>query len=198
MTDEWTSYTRYKKCGDDDWKSHLTTKRVTYGISIDTVLSSSNDLAIAIFTTTEFVEFANELVMKALSKKGLPSKIPLEILTKPVRDEHEELVVALWRFDKVLNWQMVDRRIDEYVYFLIVYLSYLFFTIMTWPSSFLRLSESAKSFGHSIEATNASAIPNLSLAWTTSRRMSPSVLSGHRKWTKVMLLCGGWGGNRMS
>lgn len=100
---------------DDDLELHQA-KRVTYGTSMDTVLfSSSNDITIPIVTSTEFVEFANELVAKALDKKGLPSKIPLEILTTPSWDE--ELVVALWRLDKILNWQMVDRRIDECVFF---------------------------------------------------------------------------------
>ncbi|KAE9405412.1 hypothetical protein BT96DRAFT_972558 [Gymnopus androsaceus JB14] len=105
VSGEWTGYSE----NDDEFD--LPAKRVTYATSINDVLSPAKDLAIPVVTTTEFVEFANELIMKALNKKGLPNKIPLEILTGPTGED--ELVLAVWRLDKILNWQVVDRQIDE-------------------------------------------------------------------------------------
>lgn len=171
VSGEWTGYSE----NDDEFD--LPAKRVTYATSINDVLSPAKDLAIPVVTTTEFVEFANELIMKALNKKGLPNKIPLEILTGPTGED--ELVLAVWRLDKILNWQVVDRQIDEYV-FICCY--------CCDGELILSSSGSGKSYGPFTEPTNASHFPNSRLASTTSRQTSPSGLSGPRKRTKARRL----------
>ncbi|KAJ3837544.1 hypothetical protein F5878DRAFT_622155 [Lentinula raphanica] len=93
-------------------------KRVSYASTFTEIFSDKNDMAIAIFTTDAFVHFANELVMKALqesnldkTKTGSVKPPPLEIIEPEM--ESSDVVLALWRLDNILNWQMVDRRIDE-------------------------------------------------------------------------------------
>ncbi|KAJ4485192.1 hypothetical protein J3R30DRAFT_3813487 [Lentinula aciculospora] len=93
-------------------------KRVTYANSIEEIFSSDNDIAIPIFAPAEFVPFANDFIMKVLreldldkSKSGMKREVsPLVVISK---DEKYDVVMAIWRLDDILNWQMVDRRIDE-------------------------------------------------------------------------------------
>lgn len=92
-------------------------KRVTYSRSFEEIFSLDKDMTIPIFTTEGFVQFANDLVMKALQESNLDKmsknkQTPLAIIGK---DEDQDVVIALWHLDSILNWQMVDRRIDECV-----------------------------------------------------------------------------------
>ncbi|KAJ4464596.1 hypothetical protein C8R41DRAFT_859730 [Lentinula lateritia] len=90
-------------------------KRDTYSRSFEEIFSLDKDMTIPIFTTEGFVQFANDLVMKALQESNLDKmsknkQMPLAIIGK---DEDQDVVIALWHLDSILNWQMVDRRIDE-------------------------------------------------------------------------------------
>ncbi|KAJ3780950.1 hypothetical protein GGU10DRAFT_368192 [Lentinula aff. detonsa] len=91
-------------------------KRVSYASSIDEIFSVVNDIYIPIFTTGEFVKFANDLVINALQESKLTEdrmakvKLPLKRIGN---NKDYGVVLAVWQLDNILNWQMVDRRIDE-------------------------------------------------------------------------------------
>ncbi|KAJ3740389.1 hypothetical protein DFH05DRAFT_1508590 [Lentinula detonsa] len=91
-------------------------KRVSYASSIDEIFSVVNDIYIPIFTTGEFVKFANDLVINALQESKLTEdrmakvKLPLKMIGN---NKDYGVVLAVWQLDNILNWQMVDRRIDE-------------------------------------------------------------------------------------
>ncbi|KAJ3980043.1 hypothetical protein F5890DRAFT_1543779 [Lentinula detonsa] len=91
-------------------------KRVSYASSIDEIFSVVNDIYIPIFTTGEFVKFANDLVINALQESKLTEdrmakvKLPLKMIGN---NKDYGVVLAVWQLDNILNWQMVDRRIDD-------------------------------------------------------------------------------------
>lgn len=86
-------------------------KRLTYGSSVDEVLSPANDITILLVLSPDFVEFANNLIAEALTEAGISDvSSPLNII-QPEAGASE--CVVSWRLDSVLNWQMLDRRIDE-------------------------------------------------------------------------------------
>ncbi|KAJ3730207.1 hypothetical protein C8R42DRAFT_714913 [Lentinula raphanica] len=112
MQEEWNHV------ADDRIETFPAIKRVSYSSTIDQIFSDQNNMSIPILMTEAFVQFANELVMKALQElnlnKGRDGKtkpFPLEIIG-PENEEYG-VVLAIWRLDCILNWQMVDRRIDE-------------------------------------------------------------------------------------
>ncbi|KAF9029392.1 hypothetical protein BDP27DRAFT_1349689 [Rhodocollybia butyracea] len=105
------SIDRYNDCElqspELEWRNHRlkfpTVQRVTH---------ASHDVVIPVVTTEEFVTFANASVVEALEMKGILGNekiIPLTVLDHDGKHE----VLTVWRLNKVLNWQMVDRRIDE-------------------------------------------------------------------------------------
>lgn len=128
----------------------ISAARTTYGSTVSEVLSPKKDILIPILIPDDFLEFANEMTVQALRQAlNLDQSVDLEPLrpakTDPQDDEGEggeKLVI--WRLDKVLSWQMLDRRIDEFVYFLLLNALILLLTI----SSFIPGSE--KHFGPSI------------------------------------------------
>ncbi len=90
--------------------------RVTYADSVDEILSSAKDVVIPLILTTEFMEFANGLTLKALEEAG--PKVDDEDRMRPLipadhADPEEDESTVYWRLNKALNWQMLDRRIDE-------------------------------------------------------------------------------------
>ncbi|KIK64907.1 hypothetical protein GYMLUDRAFT_70870 [Collybiopsis luxurians FD-317 M1] len=103
-------------------------KRVTHASSVEEIFSSDCDLAIPIVTTEGFVGFANGLIREGLKEGGhglLPQgggndeekgKGPLVMVTKGEETDYglkSDEVLSLWRLNRILNWQMMDRRIDE-------------------------------------------------------------------------------------
>ncbi|KAJ3781240.1 hypothetical protein GGU10DRAFT_299913 [Lentinula aff. detonsa] len=92
-------------------------KRVSYARSIEEIFSVVNDLYIPIFTTGEFVKFANDLVINALQESDLDEDKMAKVKSLPLRlignNNNYGVVLALWQLNNILNWQMVDRRIDE-------------------------------------------------------------------------------------
>jgi hypothetical protein len=85
---------------------------VTYADSVDEALSAAKDLRIALWVPEEFVELANNMTAKALAEHGKADHAPpLKIVLS--EDDVSNGPMALWTLDAVLNWQMLDRRIDE-------------------------------------------------------------------------------------
>lgn len=85
--------------------------------NIEKALSNDKDIVIPLWVPKEFSEFANDLMLKALAEHVQISHAPplkVEILEKDV-DVGGELGADLvrWTLDMALNWQMLDRRIDE-------------------------------------------------------------------------------------
>jgi hypothetical protein len=96
---------------------YLAVARSTYASSVDEVLSPAKDLVIPLYLgDRDFVDFSNNLTLEALAETGYSqAKPPLQIPTvngKPVK-LWEQTPAVFWRLNSVLNWQMLDRRIDE-------------------------------------------------------------------------------------
>ncbi|KAL0578903.1 hypothetical protein V5O48_003094 [Marasmius crinis-equi] len=90
-------------------------KRVTYSPSASGVLSEDNDLVLPVVMPKEMIHFANELILDSLQEHGVKRMEP------PLRIVYEDetqwlskgLCLATWNIDTVLNWQILDRKIDE-------------------------------------------------------------------------------------
>ncbi|KAJ6546431.1 hypothetical protein DFH09DRAFT_1171031 [Mycena vulgaris] len=91
--------------------------RITYGDSVDQVLLPKHDIIIPLRLDTSFMEFANTQIVAALhdakQRAGLDEADCAAPLTLHNDGNDDPEVLALWRMNKVLNWQMLDRRIDE-------------------------------------------------------------------------------------
>ncbi|KAJ7497784.1 hypothetical protein FB451DRAFT_1335825 [Mycena latifolia] len=94
--------------------------RITYGDSVDEVLTPKHDIVIPLRLEKSFMEFANTEIVAALQdakqRVGLDENDcapPLTSINNVDSHRNEEEVLALWRLNKILNWQMLDRRIDE-------------------------------------------------------------------------------------
>ncbi|KAK0458461.1 uncharacterized protein EV420DRAFT_1542382 [Desarmillaria tabescens] len=85
--------------------------RVTYGASVDEALSKEKDIRIPLILKKKFVDFVNTMVLKALEEAGIKGSLPL-LETVGTNDSDEERAF-MWRLNDILNWQMIDRRIDE-------------------------------------------------------------------------------------
>ncbi|KAJ6547310.1 hypothetical protein B0H19DRAFT_260972 [Mycena capillaripes] len=91
--------------------------RITYGDSVEQVLLPKNDLRIPLIIDRSFMEFANTQIVAALQRAKTLAQIDESDCVAPLtliyqEDENDE-VLALWRLNKILNWQMLDRGIDE-------------------------------------------------------------------------------------
>ncbi|KAK0225165.1 hypothetical protein EDD85DRAFT_980515 [Armillaria nabsnona] len=86
--------------------------RLNYGTSVDKALSKEKDIQIPLILKKKFAEFANTMILKALEEAGIKDcPPPLEAVPR-AKDSDEERAY-MWRLNDVLNWQMIDRRIDE-------------------------------------------------------------------------------------
>lgn len=99
-------------------------RRMVLADSLEKVLSSEGDSIIPIILPMNVVEKCNQLVSDALSEHGLPASEPLLIpalkpeFQRPFTKRStggENLVPMLWHIDSVRAWQLIDRRIDEWV-----------------------------------------------------------------------------------
>lgn len=110
--------------GEADWyirgrdKKPIPAARITYGDSVDQVLLPEHDIIIPLRLDESFMKFANTQILVALEKAKKAAQLaesdceaPLTLIHASVDSEPE--VHALWRLNKILNWQMLDRRIDE-------------------------------------------------------------------------------------
>ncbi|KAF9458011.1 hypothetical protein BDZ94DRAFT_1292213 [Collybia nuda] len=93
--------------------------RTTYADSVEVLLSSKHDIAIPLFLSPDFMDFANDIIKTALTEHGLAPVEALQPYSNETSDSDEdgeddpEEIMVLWRLDKILNWQMLDRQIDE-------------------------------------------------------------------------------------
>lgn len=88
--------------------------RLNYGTSVEKALSKDKDIQIPLILKKKFAEFANTMILKALEEAGIKDcPPPLEAVPR-AKDSDEERAY-MWRLNDVLNWQMIDRRIDESV-----------------------------------------------------------------------------------
>ncbi|KAJ8074102.1 hypothetical protein PM082_012394 [Marasmius tenuissimus] len=93
----------------------LQATRVSYSPSVAGLLSEENDLEIPLVAPRDIVDFANEVLLGALLDHEIRrSKTPLRIVYE---DDSEwltkRLCLVVWKMDINLNWQLLDRRIDE-------------------------------------------------------------------------------------
>ncbi|KZV86223.1 hypothetical protein EXIGLDRAFT_622192, partial [Exidia glandulosa HHB12029] len=86
-------------------------RRITYADTIDELLSPEKDIQIPVFLPQHFLDFANKLILEAL-RQAHPLSKERSDLEGPLNIEGCDPAV-LWRLDCVLNWQMLDRTIDE-------------------------------------------------------------------------------------
>lgn len=98
-------------------KSPFKAARITYADNIEQALSAEKDIIIPLWVPEEFSQFANDIILKALTEHDQPSHAPplkVEVNGKDT-DVYGEMGADLtrWTLDMVLNWQMLDRRIDE-------------------------------------------------------------------------------------
>jgi hypothetical protein len=92
--------------------------RITYGDSVEQVLLPANDIIIPLILDRSFFDFANTEIVSALQGVKELADLDEGDCAAPltlVSSDYTEEVIALWRLNKVLNWQMLDRRLDECV-----------------------------------------------------------------------------------
>ncbi|KAJ7905243.1 hypothetical protein B0H14DRAFT_2489962 [Mycena olivaceomarginata] len=90
--------------------------RITYGDSVEQVLLPANDIIIPLILDRSFFDFANTEIVSALQGVKELADLDEGDCAAPltlVSSDYTEEVIALWRLNKVLNWQMLDRRLDE-------------------------------------------------------------------------------------
>lgn len=99
--------------------------RVSYASTIEPVLAKSKDIVLPVLLPSDFAAFANDTVRAAMKDHDIDA---YTILTPASPLDVEEIVVTadsgrdveglfLWRINKDLMWQQLDRRIDESVPF---------------------------------------------------------------------------------
>ncbi|KDQ15211.1 hypothetical protein BOTBODRAFT_174059 [Botryobasidium botryosum FD-172 SS1] len=95
--------------------SKVPAARVTYATSVDKVFSAENDVVIPLIMTPNFMEFANDLIVKSLQEalKETNVEAPIKLYNNKAAGDGDEETLVIWRLDRILNWQMFDRRIDE-------------------------------------------------------------------------------------
>ncbi|KAK7453509.1 hypothetical protein VKT23_011788 [Stygiomarasmius scandens] len=103
--------------GSDDLQSALrskSTSRISYASSVEELFGSEKDIVLPITTEPNFVKYANRVVKEGLESAGFHNQdLPiLDVGFDQSKDKNSRIMV-LWKLTKVLNWQMVDRRIDE-------------------------------------------------------------------------------------
>lgn len=89
--------------------------RITYATTVAELLDASHDICIPLFLGKSFMAYAQEVIDKALKAAKLQLVNPVFTAMESEESGYEMFGQApvLWRLDKLLNWQMVDRRIDE-------------------------------------------------------------------------------------
>lgn len=111
----------------------LTVARITYAESAAALLAPEGDLRIPLVLPPSFLRYANETILAGLARAGvsraegpltcMPAEQPPAQPEENDEDygvdlypEREQDHMAIWRLDSVLNWQMLDRAIDECVF----------------------------------------------------------------------------------
>ncbi|KAF8331422.1 uncharacterized protein EI90DRAFT_3198442 [Cantharellus anzutake] len=112
------SFRTWPKCQSFDRLPKDAVARVTYADSVLEVMGPSNDIGIPLVMTTSAVGWVNETIETALQECGMKfgSEHPLVVFGSSEDSDWEDSrdeTIVLWRLDKITNWQMLDRRIDE-------------------------------------------------------------------------------------
>lgn len=95
--------------------------RISYASTIKAILAKPKDIILPVFLPSDFAAFANDTVRAAMKEHGIAV---YTILTPASPLDVKQIVVAadsgsdvhglfLWRIDKHVMWQQLDRRIDE-------------------------------------------------------------------------------------
>jgi hypothetical protein len=91
--------------------------RLSYSDSVTELFTDKKDVLIPLVLPEPFFEFAKKMLSEALKdvrfQRSPDATLPLVSLKS--MEEPGGDVLVLWRLDPVLNWQMLDRRIDEFV-----------------------------------------------------------------------------------
>ncbi|KAJ7285588.1 hypothetical protein C8J57DRAFT_641477 [Mycena rebaudengoi] len=87
--------------------------RITYGDSVFEVLQPAKDILIPLILDHDFMVFANDRILAALKTAGIAESDCITPLTLVSGKDDDNEILAVWRLNKILNWQMLDRRIDE-------------------------------------------------------------------------------------
>jgi hypothetical protein len=106
----------FRYIADRKKKLEIRATRITYGDSVKQVLSPKNDIRIPLILDRYFLEFANTEIVAALEGTKELVELGKNDCAAPltlIHEEDEDRVLAMWRLNKVSNWQMLDRRIDE-------------------------------------------------------------------------------------
>ncbi|KAK1232556.1 hypothetical protein PQX77_004314 [Marasmius sp. AFHP31] len=94
--------------------SEFQATRVSYSSSVTSLLSGENDLEIPFVAQKDIVDFANGTLLEAMLDYGIRlSEAPLRIVYQDNSWLSRHLCLVVWRMDINLNWQVLDRRIDE-------------------------------------------------------------------------------------
>jgi hypothetical protein len=101
----------------DDWErdagetAHASIARLTYSESMDEILTSAKDIVIPVMMPKKPFYFANEMLTDALSRLSVTDISPL--LATSESDSEDDEILTFWRLNSILNWQMLDRQVDE-------------------------------------------------------------------------------------
>uniref|UniRef100_D8Q175 Uncharacterized protein n=1 Tax=Schizophyllum commune (strain H4-8 / FGSC 9210) TaxID=578458 RepID=D8Q175_SCHCM len=97
-------------------KGAVQAARITYADNADALLDAEHDIRIPLFLGAKFKEYAERVIGEAIKDNGFQLAHPVlhqvETELEPQFDAYG-MQPVLWQLDRVLNWQMVDRRIDE-------------------------------------------------------------------------------------
>lgn len=95
-------------------ESSLKAARITYAENIEQALSAEKDIIIPLWVPEEFSQYANDIILKALTEHDQPLHAPpLKVEVTGADTDVNDADLTRWTLDMVLNWQMLDRRIDE-------------------------------------------------------------------------------------
>ncbi|KAJ7752106.1 hypothetical protein B0H16DRAFT_1317805 [Mycena metata] len=96
--------------------SQILAARIAYADSVEQVLSSENDIQIPLILDSSFMNFANTQIVAALRGATQAARLEVNDCTPPltvIDQEDDEKMLVMWRLNKILNWQMFNREIDE-------------------------------------------------------------------------------------
>lgn len=91
--------------------------------TLDDVVGPRGDSLIPVHLPETVFKKCNDIILAALKDHGLPHSEPSlvpalkDAWMQQLRDSREQKhVPVIWRIDAIRCWQLIDRRIDEYVW----------------------------------------------------------------------------------
>jgi hypothetical protein len=91
--------------------------RLSYATQLSTVLEPNKAISMPVLLPVDFAAFANDIVGQAQADAGLPvQQILVPVFPADEMDPSDSaLELFVWRIQKEVMWQQLDRRIDECV-----------------------------------------------------------------------------------